>query len=57
MKRLSSALWPIAQTAIAASLAWYLARDVLGHHNPFFAPIAAAVCCADELQRVADLSG
>ncbi|MBO0865417.1 MAG: FUSC family protein, partial [Mycobacterium sp.] len=22
----------------------YLGRDVLGHHNPFFAPIAAAVC-------------
>lgn len=43
-RRLRSALWPIAQTAIAASLAWYLARDVLGHHNPFFAPIAAAVC-------------
>jgi uncharacterized membrane protein YgaE (UPF0421/DUF939 family) len=37
-------LWPIAQTAIAAGLAWYLGRDVLGHHNPFFAPIAAAVC-------------
>lgn len=43
-RRLRGALWPIAQTAVAASLAWYLARDVLGHHNPFFAPIAAAVC-------------
>ncbi len=43
-RRLRSALWPIAQTAVAAGLAWYLARDVLGHHNPFFAPIAAAVC-------------
>ncbi|WP_180275993.1 FUSC family protein [Mycobacterium celatum] len=44
MTLVTRALWPIAQTAIAASLAWYLARDVLGHHNPFFAPIAAAVC-------------
>lgn len=44
MNRLSNALWPIAQTAVAASLAWYLARDLLGHHNPFFAPISAAVC-------------
>ncbi|TDH56143.1 aromatic acid exporter family protein [Mycobacterium eburneum] len=37
-------MWPIAQTALAAGLAWYLAHDVLGHPEPFFAPIAAAVC-------------
>lgn len=36
--------WPIAQTALAAGLAWYLAHDLLGHAQPFFAPIAAAVC-------------
>lgn len=37
-------VWPILQTAVAAGLAWYLAHDVLGHVQPFFAPIAAAVC-------------
>lgn len=39
-----NALWPSAQTALAAGVAWYLTRDVLGHTAPFFAPIAAAVC-------------
>ncbi|OBF82633.1 hypothetical protein A5791_04130 [Mycobacterium sp. 852002-51163_SCH5372311] len=43
-RRLRRGLWPIAQTTIAASLAWYLAHDVLGHKEPFFAPISAAVC-------------
>lgn len=37
-------LWASTQTAIAAGLAWYLAHDLLGHRDPFFAPIAAAVC-------------
>ncbi|QUR69533.1 aromatic acid exporter family protein [Mycobacterium spongiae] len=37
-------MWPIAQTAAAAGLAWYITRDVLDHPYPFFAPIAAAVC-------------
>ena len=32
------------QTSVAAGLSWYLAHDVLGHPQPFFAPIAAAVC-------------
>jgi uncharacterized membrane protein YccC len=31
------------QTAVAASLAWYLASGVLGHDQPFFAAIAAVV--------------
>lgn len=42
--RLRAPLWTILQTALAAGLAWYLTRDVLGHTAPFFAPIAAAVC-------------
>lgn len=37
-------MWAILQTAVAAGLAWWLTRDVLGHAQPFFAPIAAAVC-------------
>ncbi len=28
---------------MAAGVAWYIAHDVLGHPDPFFAPIAAAV--------------
>ena len=34
---------PVAQAAAAAALAWFIARHVLGHPEPFFAPIAAAV--------------
>jgi uncharacterized membrane protein YgaE (UPF0421/DUF939 family) len=41
--RLRSALWPAAQASVAAGLAWLFAHDVLGHAQPFFAPIAAAI--------------
>src|ERR671933_2684389 len=41
--RLRSSLWSILQTAIAASAAYFLALVVLGHQQPFFAPIAAVV--------------
>ncbi len=34
----------LVQTSVAAGLAWYLAHDLLDHPQPFFAPIAAAVC-------------
>jgi uncharacterized membrane protein YgaE (UPF0421/DUF939 family) len=36
-------LWAITQASVAAGLAWYIAHDLLGHPDPFFAPIAAAV--------------
>jgi uncharacterized membrane protein YgaE (UPF0421/DUF939 family) len=41
--RLRGGLWPVTQAAVAAGLAWFLARDVLGHPQPFFAPMAAAM--------------
>jgi uncharacterized membrane protein YgaE (UPF0421/DUF939 family) len=41
--RLRSALWPAVQAAAAAGLAWLVAHDLLGHAQPFFAPIAAAI--------------
>ncbi len=41
--RLRRALWPIAQTAVAAGLAYYVAHSLVGHFQPFFAPIAATV--------------
>lgn len=33
----------IAQTAIAAALAWFVALEVVGHSQPFFAPVAAII--------------
>jgi uncharacterized membrane protein YgaE (UPF0421/DUF939 family) len=33
----------VAQTAVAVSASWFIAHDLLGHPQPFFAPIAAAV--------------
>ena len=42
-RRLGIGVWPILQTAVAASLAWFLASAALGHDQPFFAAIAAVV--------------
>jgi uncharacterized membrane protein YgaE (UPF0421/DUF939 family) len=36
--------WPLVQTAVAASLAYFLAVILFGHERPFFAPVAAVVC-------------
>lgn len=44
VQRLRDVLWAIAEASVAAGVAWYIAHDVLGHPDPFFAPIAAAVC-------------
>ncbi|MGE5763050.1 MAG: FUSC family protein [Mycobacterium leprae] len=35
--------WPLLQSAIAGTVAWQIAAHVVGHHQPFFAPIAAVV--------------
>jgi uncharacterized membrane protein YgaE (UPF0421/DUF939 family) len=43
-KRLRGRFYNLIQTAVASGLAWYIAHDVLGHPQPFFAPIASAVC-------------
>ena len=43
LDRLRSKAWLIAQAALAAGVAWFLAADVLDHPTPFFAPIAAVV--------------
>ncbi|MCV7380160.1 hypothetical protein BST11_24075 [Mycobacterium alsense] len=42
-KRLRAVSFNLVQTSVAAGLSWYLTHDVLGHPQPFFAPIAAAV--------------
>jgi len=43
VRRLRSKAWQIGQCGVAAGVAWFLAKDVLGHPTPFFAPIAAVV--------------
>jgi hypothetical protein len=36
-------VWPLAQATAAATVAWVLAKHVVHHPDPFFAPIAALV--------------
>ena len=52
--------WQIAQCAIAAGVAWFIAADLLGHQTPFFAPIAAVVSLGtsygQRLRRVAEVT-
>jgi Fusaric acid resistance protein-like len=36
-------LWPLLQSTAAATAAWVIARHVVHHHEPFFAPIAAFI--------------
>lgn len=49
----------IAQCALASGVAWALARYVVGHPMPFFAPVAAMICLGfsfgQRLRRVAEL--
>ncbi|HET7533632.1 MAG TPA: FUSC family protein [Nocardioidaceae bacterium] len=60
LARVSSKSWHIGQAAVAAALAWVIAKDVLGHPTPFFAPIAAVVCLGtsygQRLRRVAEVT-
>ncbi len=41
--RVRADAWPIAQGTAAATIAWMIARHLVDHHQPFFAPIAAVV--------------
>ena len=41
--RLRAGIWPVAQTAVAAALAWSVAALVLGNEHPFVAAIAAVI--------------
>jgi len=51
VRRLWLSLVPIAQCAIAAGLAWFVAFDLLHHERPFFAPIAAVISLGLSLAR------
>src|SRR5215210_2012406 len=52
--------YQIAQCAVAAGVAWFIASDLLGHQSPFFAPIAAVVSLgtsySQRLRRVAEVT-
>jgi uncharacterized membrane protein YgaE (UPF0421/DUF939 family) len=58
-RRVALSALPIAQCAVAAALAWYVANDLVGHTRPFFAPIAAVislgVSLGARLRRVVEL--
>ena len=57
--RLRSRSFFIGQCALAAGAAWAIAHYVVGHPQPFFAPVAAMVCLGfsfgQRLSRVAEL--
>lgn len=59
-ERLRSKSFAIAQCALAAGVAWLIAKDLLGHDTPFFAPIAAIVSLGtsygQRLRRVAEVT-
>ena len=42
-ERIIATAQPILQTSVAASIAWLLATEVVGHPQPFFAPISAVI--------------
>ena len=52
--------WAVAQCAVAAGVAWWLAADVFHHTAPFFAPVAAVVSLGtsygQRLRRVAEVT-
>ena len=58
--RLRAKGWHIGQCAVAAAVAWLIAKDGLGHTTPFFAPIAAVLSLGtsygQRLRRVAEVT-
>jgi hypothetical protein len=45
-ERIVAGARPILHSAVAASLAWLVATEVVGHEQPFFAPISAVITSA-----------
>jgi Fusaric acid resistance protein-like len=43
LRRVAANAWPLLQSTAAATAAWWLARWLNNHPDPFFAPIAAVV--------------
>ena len=42
-ERIITTARPILQTSVAAALAWLIATELVGHEQPFFAPISAVI--------------
>lgn len=40
LRGVATIVWPLLQATAAATLAWMIAKEGLGHEDPFFAPIA-----------------
>jgi len=43
LRRWAAEAWPLLQGTTAATAAWIIARHVVEHHQPFFAPVSAVV--------------
>jgi len=60
LERLRVRGWQIGQCALAAGAAWVAASQLLGHSQPFLAPVAAIVCLGttygQRLRRVAEVT-
>jgi uncharacterized membrane protein YgaE (UPF0421/DUF939 family) len=60
VRRLRARSWHIGQCAVAAAVAWLIARSLLDHPAPFFAPVAAIVSLGtsygQRLRRVAEVT-
>ncbi|WP_231917022.1 FUSC family protein [Nocardioides scoriae] len=58
--RLRAKSWQVWQCAVAAGVAWFIAKDLLDHPTPFFAPVAAVVSLGtsygQRLRRVAEVT-
>jgi uncharacterized membrane protein YgaE (UPF0421/DUF939 family) len=58
--RLRARSWHVGQAAVAAAVAYVIAREALGHPQPFLAPVAAIVCLGmsygQRLRRVAEVT-
>ena len=44
LQRLRASALVVVQAALAASVAWLIATEILGHERPFFAPVSALIC-------------
>jgi len=49
MREVALEAWPLAQLTIAATAAWIIARVIVDHPDPFFAPIAALVALSSPI--------
>ena len=49
--RVRTSLFPVLQAAVATAIAFALARHVLGHQYPFFAPVSAWIALGFSLDR------